>query len=138
MKKIIFTVVLFSFVALFCFNVFAHSGGTDSKGGHYDHYNNEYHYHHGHPAHQHEDGSCPYVTKSDTNESDEKNISFFGLIVISIFVSWIGGSLLFAISFWILKLFFNDFFEKHFTAIHWICSVIVGIVFFIYGFYHII
>ena len=35
--------------------VFAHSGGTDANGGHYDHSSGEYHYHHGQPAHQHYD-----------------------------------------------------------------------------------
>ena len=33
----------------------AHSGGTDSEGGHYDDETGEYHYHHGWPAHSHED-----------------------------------------------------------------------------------
>lgn len=45
---------------------FAHSGGTDSKGGHYNSDTGEYHYHHGHSAHQHPNGVCPY-------EEDEKN-----------------------------------------------------------------
>lgn len=39
---------------------FAHPGGTDSEGGHYDSSAGEYHYHHGYSAHQHEDGICPY------------------------------------------------------------------------------
>ena len=44
--------------------VFAHSGGTDSNGGHHD-YNNvsglgSYHYHHGYGPHLHENGVCPY------------------------------------------------------------------------------
>ncbi len=42
------------------FAALAHSGGTDGAGGHYDHYTGEYHYHHGYPAHQHENGKCPY------------------------------------------------------------------------------
>lgn len=40
--------------------VFAHSGGTDEDGGHYDSSAGEYHYHHGWPAHQHDGGECPY------------------------------------------------------------------------------
>lgn len=37
---------------------FAHSGGTDSSGGHYDHKTGEYHYHHGMPAHSHWGDFC--------------------------------------------------------------------------------
>lgn len=38
--------------------LYAHSGGTDSSGGHYDHATGEYHYHHGERAHQHYNGVC--------------------------------------------------------------------------------
>ena len=38
----------------------AHSGGTDSNGGHRDSSTGEYHYHHGYSAHQHTNGVCPY------------------------------------------------------------------------------
>lgn len=38
----------------------AHSGRTDKNGGHRDSSTGEYHYHHGYPAHQHENGVCPY------------------------------------------------------------------------------
>ena len=38
----------------------AHSGRTDANGGHWDSSTGEYHYHHGYPAHQHENGVCPY------------------------------------------------------------------------------
>ncbi len=38
----------------------AHSGKTDSAGGHHDTATGEYHYHHGHPAHDHKNGVCPY------------------------------------------------------------------------------
>lgn len=42
-------------------SVYAHSGDTDSSGGHYDHEYGGYHYHcGGHPAHQHTGGICPY------------------------------------------------------------------------------
>ena len=46
----------------------AHSGRTDSAGGHYDRSTGEYHYHHGYPAHQHPNGVCPY--ESNENDSD--------------------------------------------------------------------
>lgn len=42
----------------------AHSGRTDSQGGHRDNKNKSglgsYHYHHGYPAHLHTNGVCPY------------------------------------------------------------------------------
>ena len=55
-------VILSVFLVLFGFNfiVCAHSGDTDAQGGHHNYSNNEYHYHHGYPAHQHKDGNCPY------------------------------------------------------------------------------
>lgn len=39
---------------------YAHPGKTDANGGHYDRSTDEYHYHHGYPAHQHPSGVCPY------------------------------------------------------------------------------
>jgi hypothetical protein len=54
------------------FYSYAHSGRTDSSGGHYDRSTGEYHYHHGHSAHQHPNGVCPY-TSTKTSNSD--NIS---------------------------------------------------------------
>lgn len=47
--------------------VFAHSGRTDSNGGHNG--PGGYHYHHGYPAHQHEGGECPYDFDDRTGES---------------------------------------------------------------------
>lgn len=42
----------------------AHSGRTDSQGGHHDYKNKSglgsYHYHHGQKAHLHPNGVCPY------------------------------------------------------------------------------
>lgn len=48
--------------------VFAHSGRTDSSGGHHDYKNKSglgsYHYHcGGYPAHLHSNGVCPYAAK---------------------------------------------------------------------------
>lgn len=53
--------------------VTAHSGRTDSSGGHHD-YNNvsglgSYHYHHGYGPHLHTNGVCPYETSSTTQKS---------------------------------------------------------------------
>ena len=62
--------------------VFAHSGRTDSNGGHTDHSTGEYHYHHGYPAHQHSDLDgdgdldCPYNFVDKTNSSIKETKSF--------------------------------------------------------------
>lgn len=53
------------------FIVYAHSGRTDSYGGHYNHSTGEYHYHHGYPAHQHPNGECPYDFHDNTDHSSE-------------------------------------------------------------------
>ncbi len=45
----------------------AHSGRTDSHGGHHDNINGGYHYHHGYSAHQHPNGECPYKTSATTS-----------------------------------------------------------------------
>ena len=71
MKKIFafsFSVIFIFTLAIICF---AHPGGTDGSGGHYDNSAGEYHYHHGYPAHQHEDYMCPYEpTAYDCNIED--------------------------------------------------------------------
>lgn len=48
---------------------FAHSGRTDSQGGHTNHSTGEYHYHHGYPAHQHDNGICPYDFDDKTGQN---------------------------------------------------------------------
>lgn len=62
-----------AFMVLAC-PAFAHSGRTDSKGGHYDRSTGEYHYHHGYKAHQHENGVCPY-DYNDAAEHYDKGVS---------------------------------------------------------------
>lgn len=72
MKKRIFFV--FTALCLVAFSVvaFAHSGRTDSNGGHTNHATGEYHYHHGYSAHDHYDmdgdgiKDCPYEKKQQT------------------------------------------------------------------------
>ena len=65
MKKII---VMVAVLLAFCLTSYAHSGKTDSNGGHYNRSTGEYHYHHGYSAHQHPDGICPYSNKEKTNQ----------------------------------------------------------------------
>ena len=77
MRKIVIlliNIILLS-VALFVY-VYAHSGKTDSRGGHYDHQYGTYHYHHGYRAHSHANGGCPYYddkTNHSTNNGNSNN-----------------------------------------------------------------
>ena len=57
----------------------AHSGGTDSQGGHHD-YNNvsglgSYHYHHGMGPHLHSGGVCPYASGNSSSSSSSSSSS---------------------------------------------------------------
>ncbi len=58
-KKILFTILIISL--LIPTTVLAHSGKTDSNGGHYDRSTGDYHYHHGYSEHYHYKGLCPYI-----------------------------------------------------------------------------
>ena len=51
----------------------AHGGRTDSAGGHTDRDTGEYHYHHGHEAHQHPNGECPfdYDNQMDSQSTED-------------------------------------------------------------------
>lgn len=68
MKKKIMAVITALIISLSSVPAYAHSGRTDSAGGHHD-YNNvsglgSYHYHHGYPAHLHTNGVCPYSSNT--------------------------------------------------------------------------
>lgn len=54
------TFIIGSFLLLFPLFASAHPGAVDAQGGHYDRSTGSYHFHHGYPAHQHVDGTCPY------------------------------------------------------------------------------
>lgn len=78
MKKVFilaYSVIVALLSVIICF---AHTGGTDSEGGHYNKSTGEYHYHHGYPAHQHDNGFCPYDyddNTADTYKSTENDIA---------------------------------------------------------------
>ena len=75
-KKILKTIISFGLAIIMSFSIVtAHSGRTDSSGGHYNRSTGEYHYHHGHPAHDHENGICPYKSNSKTNSSSSTTTS---------------------------------------------------------------
>ena len=75
------TFFVLSFVFIISATVYAHSGGTDSKGGHKNHSTGEYHYHHGYAAHQHYDmdgdgdKDCPYTFNGDTTSKGSGSVS---------------------------------------------------------------
>ena len=103
MKRIIvFLCIIACFLLGFSLVAYAHSGGTDSAGGHYNHSTGEYHYHHGHPAHQHPDGVCPYgdYGKENTNylkqneTSKNDNVDDYS-VVIFVVISILGSILFF-------------------------------------------
>lgn len=61
-------------------NAYAHSGRTDSNGGHKDNKNKSglgsYHYHcGGHPAHLHTNGVCPYSSNSSSSKNSTSSSS---------------------------------------------------------------
>lgn len=65
----------FLLLHIFVLTASAHTGRTDSNGGHYDWSTGEYHYHHGYPAHDHYDMDgdgfldCPYDFDDRTGEN---------------------------------------------------------------------
>lgn len=80
MKKIL-QIACITILCMLFFSLIAsaHSGKTDSNGGHYDSSTGEYHYHHGYPAHQHYDIDgdgiidCPYKFNDKTNHNGSNN-----------------------------------------------------------------
>ena len=91
MKKIILLLAIA--LLLTCFITIitsAHSGGTDSSGGHTDHSTGEYHYHHGYSAHQHPNGVCPYQNDDGKENSDNAiMIVFMALITALTATAWL-------------------------------------------------
>lgn len=81
MRKTIKVCFLLLLTLLLPITALAHSGGTDSSGGHTDHSTGEYHYHHGYPAHDHYDMDgdgvidCPYDFDDKTNETSGPNLA---------------------------------------------------------------
>lgn len=52
---------------------YAHPGGTDANGGHYNRSTGVYHYHHGYSEHQHPGGVCPYAYNDRTGSSSSSS-----------------------------------------------------------------
>lgn len=74
------SICVFLILIIMCNITFAHSGRTDSNGGHRDNKNKSglgsYHYHcGGHPAHLHTNGVCPYSSSSSASKSSTSSSS---------------------------------------------------------------
>lgn len=83
MKKCVVVVLVLILVLMIPLVSLAHSGRTDSKGGHYDRQNGGYHYHHGYGAHQHPGGVCPYSKPSSSSNSSSSSSSSSGSTYVS-------------------------------------------------------
>ncbi len=117
--------------------VFAHSGKTDSSGGHYNSSTGSYHYHHGYPAHQHPNGDCPYDfddrTSSTTNSNSEKVeiLKIFSIITIAVIIIEL---LVFAIYAYKEKLSFKEYINgiiiayMFYSIILLIPTIIIGLI----------
>ncbi len=79
-KKVLTIITMLCLIIGIAGNSFAHSGRTDSNGGHKDNQNKSglgsYHYHcGGHPAHLHDNGVCPYSSSSSSSKSGTSSSS---------------------------------------------------------------
>lgn len=85
--KLIF-IILISITTSFC--IYAHSGRTDSKGGHHDRINGGYHFHHGNPPHQHIDGVCELTLRKkqkntySSSSSTSSKQNNWGLVLVGV------------------------------------------------------
>ena len=76
MKRILLLIISASIAIAATGYAYAHPGRTDSQDGYTDRTTGEYHFHHGYPAHQHEDRDgdgvkeyCPYDFSDDTGSN---------------------------------------------------------------------
>lgn len=138
-----FAVLLF---CAFAISAVAHSGGTDSNGGHTNHSTGEYHYHHGYSAHQHydmdDDGvlDCPYDFKDKTGgnigsnsssthktNNKENNSDLISKIIITFILCPIVFLFLAAPVSALLMNIVLPFFHIDNENIHMVCSIIIAI-----------
>lgn len=78
----IYAAVLFLLLLCIPLSASAHSGRTDSNGGHYVGSTGDYHYHHGYSAHQHPNGVCPYDDPANVWETLLSVFVFFSTIIL--------------------------------------------------------
>ena len=82
LKKLLPLVFLFTLIPKI--EIYAHSGRTDSQGGHNDHINGGYHFHHGEGPHQHPNGICPYNNEGGISSPVAEFILKYFLAVVFI------------------------------------------------------
>ncbi len=79
MKRFLACITVITVILVSSLSSFAHSGRTDSSGGHRDNKNKSglgsYHYHHGYGPHLHTGGKCPYDTTTSTSSSSSSSSS---------------------------------------------------------------
>ena len=120
----------------------AHSGRTDSSGGHYDKNTGSYHYHHGHPAHTICGINCPYkqtyklkplnTTTTSTSDTEDINFSFaFGIAIISLFLGFVAKFVIFLPLLIIDKLFDKNTYVNFVFDHSWISTLIISVPLFI-------
>jgi len=131
MKKKQICIILF--IVLLSSLAIAHSGRTDSKGGHYNRATGEYHYHHGYPAHKICGNNCPYRTRSieNTSNSDWDFNSLLGLSIVCLWLGYISRFLIF-LPLLIIDNYFNKTLYEKFVFEHtFLSSLLSGIPFFL-------
>ena len=124
MKKIILLLAIA--LLLTCFITIitsAHSGGTDSSGGHTDHSTGEYHYHHGYSAHQHPNGVCPYKNSSNRSDKDS-NVPM--IIFMALLVALTVASLFLTLS----EVIKNDVLKNTVQVVAYLLTILCGIALF--------
>ena len=99
-KRIAAVILLvITLLCVLCMPCFAHSGRTDSRGGHRVSATGDYHYHcGGHPAHQHENGVCPYKQREEISDRIFRILSIIiigpvSLVMIIYFISSLIGKI---------------------------------------------
>ena len=88
-KRIISIITICVLILTIPFMIFAHSGRTDSNGGHKDNKNKSglgsYHYHcGGYPAHLHSNGVCPYKGGGSTSTSTTMSTTTYATTINAI------------------------------------------------------
>lgn len=131
-KKFLSVAFVITLFFLFPFAVTAHSGKTDSSGGHYNHATGEYHYHHGYSAHDHYDMDgdgdldCPYKFNDKTNHSSttsgnsgsniskSEKITFLDivLVIFAVLILLVGFLCVYPFIHYLIGIFVCFFFEK--------------------------
>lgn len=87
MQKRMFLVLVVAVILLLAVTAVAHSGRTDSNGGHWDRSTGEYHYHHGEPPHDHYDIDgdgdldCPIRYERANKQASESKTSNWGKLI---------------------------------------------------------